>query len=93
MSTTTTHEIAKLRTEYARTMKLIAASTACGEREYMREEPTRTARKLVHDVATKLGHIALRQGNSVECSRCGDSGTASDKLTGDVFTRSCGATS
>lgn len=86
---TTTHEIAKLRTSYARTMKLIADSTASGEREYMREEPTRTARKLAHDVASKLGHTPLRQGASVECSRCGDSGAATDKLTGHVFTRWC----
>lgn len=75
------HTLIELRVDYARTRADLdisdgTAATAC--------------RKLVHDIAVKLGHTALRQGNRVECAKCGMSGTAGAILTGDVFWWTCG---
>lgn len=49
----------------------------------------REERKLAHAVAAKLGHLPLRQNNSVECSRCGRSGSVGDQLTGAVHKEPC----
>jgi hypothetical protein len=47
-------------------------------------------RRIAHKLATALGHIPLRQGESVECSRCGASGYAREVVGGAVHTETCG---
>lgn len=81
MTTTTTPpgsldpRVMKLLTEYRKTY-----GKPCHERQLAR---------LAYLVATKLGHIALRQGESVECARCGASGSAREVLTGPVHHARC----
>ncbi len=49
----------------------------------------REQRQLAHRLAASLGHLAVRQGASVECARCGASGTAHEVLSGTVHTTEC----
>lgn len=46
-------------------------------------------RQLAHKVAVSLGHIATRQGRSVECAKCGASGTVGDQLEGAIHKEPC----
>lgn len=66
-------------------------------RRHLRTEPAARHHELLtysietaHRVSTMLGHLALRQGTSVECSRCGASGRLHTHLIGDVFVLACG---
>ena len=53
----------------------------------------RDARLVVHKIVTMLGHTALFQGTSGECSLCGKSGAMHETdLVGELFTRECPAT-
>jgi hypothetical protein len=49
----------------------------------------RDLRVLANRAASLLGHIPLRQGHRVECSRCSASGTATNLLSGDVHFAKC----
>jgi len=60
--------------------------------EYRSGYGVRTERelcKLAYRLATALGHLPLRQGASIECARCGASGTAHEVLTGPVHLTEC----
>lgn len=59
------------------------------EYERVITESFREAAKIAYRLAVTLGHIPMRQGGSVECYRCGASGTAGATLSGDVHTRRC----
>jgi hypothetical protein len=45
--------------------------------------------KIAHRLSTSLGHLPVRQGESVECARCGVSGAAREVLTGAVHLEAC----
>lgn len=50
----------------------------------------RDARTAAWAVSNLLGHLALRQGNSVECAKCGRSGAVTPtSLTGAIHTERC----
>lgn len=49
----------------------------------------REERVLAHKVATRLGHLATRQGKSVECAKCGRSGFVGDELIGAIHKEPC----
>lgn len=60
--------------------------------EYRKGYGVQTVRelcKIAHRLATSLGHLPIRQGTSVECARCGASGTAHEVLTGAVHLKEC----
>jgi hypothetical protein len=53
------------------------------------------SRELPFQMAGERGHVAARQNASLECTRCGSSGSVADtekgiKLTGAIFTARCG---
>lgn len=52
-------------------------------------QSTRELCKIAYRLSASLGHIPLRQGTSVECARCGATGTAHEILTGDVHLKEC----
>ncbi len=49
----------------------------------------RALARIAHAVATLQGHNPLRQGESVECARCGASGSAREVLSGPVHLEPC----
>lgn len=51
---------------------------------------SRQAIESADKLAALLGHVALKQGVSYECSRCGASGRAEADLNGPVFHLRCG---
>jgi hypothetical protein len=52
-------------------------------------ESHRECAKIAFRLASSLGHLPLRQGESVECWRCGKSGYAREVLGGPVHLESC----
>ncbi len=47
------------------------------------------ARELAHKITAVLGHVALRQNDCYECSKCGATGRADALLNGAVFWEPC----
>lgn len=62
-------------------------------RAWAQEESKFECRVIAHKLATALGHLPLRQGDAVECARCGESGTARETLAGAVHLYPCRGTS
>jgi hypothetical protein len=52
-------------------------------------ESFREGARVAYRLAVDLGHSPMRQGGSVECYRCGASGTVGATLTGDVHIKAC----
>lgn len=46
-------------------------------------------RQLAYAVAARLGHIPTRQYNTVECARCGRSGSVGERLAGAIHKEQC----
>jgi hypothetical protein len=81
--------VAAARREYEAAYAEIDHATQIGERENVTGPLKQELRVLVHRVGALLGHIALRQGAEVQCSKCSRSGRVSEKLTGAVHTERC----
>jgi hypothetical protein len=58
---------------------------------YGKPESGRECARIAFRLASAQGHLPLRQGESVECARCGKSGYAREVLGGAVHLKSCEA--
>lgn len=58
---------------------------------YGKLDSWRECAKIAFRLASAHGHLPLRQGESVECARCGKSGYAREVLGGPVHLEPCGA--
>ena len=54
-------------------------------------EAQRECRQIANRLASMLGHLPLRQGESVECARCGATGYAREVVGGAVHLDPCTA--
>jgi hypothetical protein len=69
----------------------IAALLREYRKAYSQSEGARECAKIAFRLASAHGHLPLRQGELVECARCGKSGTAREVLAGPVHLEPCGA--
>lgn len=79
------YEVIDLRVDYASASNGLTARSAHeihGLRKYQRE--------LANTIPMKLGHTPLRQGDAIECAKCGASGTVGPFVHGEVFWQPCG---
>ena len=80
------HALADLRVDYACARR--DAAVAIGA---LKIELIAYSREVASKIASTLGHVALFQGSTGECSRCGMTGALERVLNGDLFTFACGA--